>query len=167
MCPGMLSRVQLFVTTWTIAYKAPLSMEFSRQEYYRGLPFPPPGSLPYPEIEPASPALACGFFITELPGKPFSSIHTANLFSKSWKQFAVRSKMRKRSRATTGLWYLKNVSVKIDVMLKAQILCMLVPNQISEIVLGEVERSSFVALLGKGGCCGLMFSKLCVATWGR
>ena len=58
----MLSRVQLFVTTWTVACQAPLSTEFSRQEYYSGLPFPPPGSLPDPEIEPASPALAGGFF---------------------------------------------------------------------------------------------------------
>ena len=163
----MLSRVQLFVTTWTVACQAPLSVEFSRQEYYSGLPFPPPGSLPDPEIEPASPALAGGFFITELPGKPFSSTHIANLFSKGWKQFAVRSTMQKRSSVTAGLWYLNNISVKIDVMLKARILGMLVPNQISKMVLGEVERSSFVVLLSKGGHCGLMFSKLCVATWGR
>ena len=147
--------------------QAPLSTEFSRQEYYSGLPFPPPGSLPDPEIEPASPALAGGFFITELPGKPFSCTHIAGLFSKGWKQSAVRSTMRKRSSVTAGLWYLKNISVKIDVMLKARILCMLVPNQISKAVLGEVERSSFVVLLSKGGHCGLMFSKLCVATWGR
>ena len=70
MCPCMLSRVQLFVTTWTVACQAPLSVEFSRQEYYSGLPFPLPGSLPDPEIEPASPALAGGFFTTEPPGKP-------------------------------------------------------------------------------------------------
>ena len=49
-------------------------MEFSRQEYWSGLPFPPPGNLPNPGMEPvspASPALAGGFFITEPPGKPF------------------------------------------------------------------------------------------------
>ena len=49
-------------------------MEFSRQEYWSGLPYPPPGDLPEPEIEtasPVSPALASGFFATELPGKPF------------------------------------------------------------------------------------------------
>ena len=54
--------VQLFVTLWTIASQAPLSMGFSRQEYWSGLPCPPPGDLPDPGIEPASPALAGGFF---------------------------------------------------------------------------------------------------------
>ena len=50
--------------------QAPLSMELSRQEYWSGLPFPPPGDLPDPGIEPVSPALAGGFFTTEPPGKP-------------------------------------------------------------------------------------------------
>ena len=49
------SRVRLFVTPWTIARQAALSMRFSRQEYWSGLPFPPPGELPDREIEPASP----------------------------------------------------------------------------------------------------------------
>ena len=51
------SCVQLFVTLWTVAYQAPLSMEFSRQEYWSGLPFPSPGDLPDPGTEPGSPAL--------------------------------------------------------------------------------------------------------------
>ena len=49
-----LSRVRLFVTPWSIAYKAPLSTEFSRQEYWSGLPLPSPGDLPDPGIEPRS-----------------------------------------------------------------------------------------------------------------
>ena len=52
-----LSRVRLFVTLWTVAYQAPLSMGFSRQEYWGGLPFPSPGDLPDPGIEPRSPSL--------------------------------------------------------------------------------------------------------------
>ena len=52
-----LSRVQLFATPWTVAYQAPPPMEFSRQEYWSGLPFPSPGDLPDPGIEPRSPAL--------------------------------------------------------------------------------------------------------------
>ena len=59
------SCVQLFATLWTIACQAPLSMGFSRQEYWSGLPCPPPGHLPDRGIEPASlmsPALAGGFF---------------------------------------------------------------------------------------------------------
>ena len=58
-----------FVWLWTVARQA-LSMGFSRQEYWSGLPFPPPGDLPDPGIEPASPALAGGFFTNEPPGKP-------------------------------------------------------------------------------------------------
>ena len=66
----MLSRfghVQLYVTLWTVAYQAPVSMGFSRQKYWSGLPCPPPGDLPDPGIEPGSlmsPAFACGFFTT-------------------------------------------------------------------------------------------------------
>ena len=52
-----LSHVQLFATPWTVAYQAPPSMEFSRQEYWSGLPFPSPGDLPNPGIKPGSPAL--------------------------------------------------------------------------------------------------------------
>ena len=65
-----LSRVQLFVTPWTVANQAPLSMGFSRQEYWTGLLFPPPGDLPNPGMEPMSPALAGGFFTAEPPRKP-------------------------------------------------------------------------------------------------
>ena len=64
-----LSRVRLFVTPWTVAYQAPLSMEFSRQEYWSGLPFPSPGDLPDPGIEPRSPALQADALLSELPGK--------------------------------------------------------------------------------------------------
>ena len=48
----LLSHVRLFVTPWTIAYQAPLSMGFSRQQYWSGLPFPSPGDLPHPGIKP-------------------------------------------------------------------------------------------------------------------
>ena len=59
-----LSHILLFVTPWTVAFQAPLSVEFCRQGYWSGLPFPTPRDLP------ASLALAGGFFITELPEKP-------------------------------------------------------------------------------------------------
>ena len=61
-----LSHVRLFVTPCTVAHQAPPSMEFSRQEYWGGLPFPSPGDLPDPRIEPGSPALWAG----ALPSKP-------------------------------------------------------------------------------------------------
>ena len=65
-----LSHVQLFATPWTIAWQAPLSMGFSRQEYWSGLPFPSPGDLPKPGIEPGSPALWADALSSEPPGKP-------------------------------------------------------------------------------------------------
>ena len=65
-----LNCVRLFGTPWTVAYQAPLSMEFSRQEYWSGLPFPSPGDLPNPGIEPGSPALQVDTLPSEPPGKP-------------------------------------------------------------------------------------------------
>ena len=59
-----------FATPWTIACQAPLSMGFSRQEYWRELPFPLPGDLPHPGIEPVSSALTGSFFTNVPPGKP-------------------------------------------------------------------------------------------------
>ena len=63
------SRVQL-CHPWTVAHLAPLSMEFSRQKYWRGLPFPSPGDLPNPGIKPLSPVLQADSLPAELPGKP-------------------------------------------------------------------------------------------------
>ena len=65
-----LSRVQLFATLWTVAHQAPLSMGFSRQEYWSGLPFPSPGDLPNPGIEPGSPALQADALSSEPLGNP-------------------------------------------------------------------------------------------------
>ena len=69
----MLSCVQLFATSWTIVCQAHVSIGFSWQEYWSGLPFPSPGDLPGPGMKPTSPvspALAGEFFTTEPPGKP-------------------------------------------------------------------------------------------------
>ena len=66
----VLRHVRLFATPWTVARQAPLSLAFPRQEYWNGLPFPSPGDLPNPGIEPTSPvspALAGRFFITVPP----------------------------------------------------------------------------------------------------
>ena len=65
-----LSHVRLFVTPWTVAPQAPLSMGFSRQEYWSGLSFPSPGDLPNPGMEPESPALQADALSSEPPGKP-------------------------------------------------------------------------------------------------
>ena len=70
-CLYLFSHVQLFATPWTAACQAPLPMGFSRQECWSRLPFPTPGDLPNPGIEPtflATPALAGRYFVTEPPG---------------------------------------------------------------------------------------------------
>ena len=65
------------VTPQTAARQAPLSMEFSRQEYWSGLPFPSPGDLPGPGIKPGSPVLQADSLLSEPPGKP----HVSTIFS--------------------------------------------------------------------------------------
>ena len=72
-----LNHVPVFVTPWTISHQASVSMGFSSQGYWSGLPFPPPGDLPNPAIKPispVSPALAGEFFTTEPSGKLFNNI---------------------------------------------------------------------------------------------
>ena len=64
-----LSRIRLFATPWTVAYQAPPSMGFSRQECWSGLPFPSPGDLPDPGIEPGSLTLQADALLSEPPGK--------------------------------------------------------------------------------------------------
>ena len=70
VCVKLLSRVRLSATPWTVARQAPLSRGFSRQEYWSGLPFPSPGDLPDPGIEPGSPALQAD----ALPSEPQRSL---------------------------------------------------------------------------------------------
>ena len=64
-----LSHIRLFATPWTVAYQAPLSLGFSRQKYWSGSPFPSPGDLPNPGIEPRFPALEADALTSEPPGK--------------------------------------------------------------------------------------------------
>ena len=65
-----LSHVRLFVTSWTAAHQAPLSMGFSRQGYWSGLPFPSPGDLPDPGFKPGCPILQADVLLSEPPRKP-------------------------------------------------------------------------------------------------
>ena len=74
ICACVLSRVRLFVTPQTVACQAPLSTEFFRQEYWSGLPFPSPGDLPDPRIEPRSPALQVVLYHLSHHGSPKNEI---------------------------------------------------------------------------------------------
>ena len=83
--------VQLFVTPWTVAYQAPPSMGFSRQDNWSGLPCPPPGNLPDPGMEPGSPYWQANSLPSEPPGKPYKECYFDSCFV--WKSFAVTLKM--------------------------------------------------------------------------
>ena len=101
----MLSCVQLFATPWTIAHQVPLSVEFSRQEYWSGLPFPTPGNLPHPGTKPislASPALAGRFFTTGVTWEV--SIGTANRQT-SLQRASLLTQMVKNSPAGQKTWF--------------------------------------------------------------
>ena len=74
-----LSHVQLFATPWTTAHQAPLSIGFSKQEYWSGLPFPSPGDLPNPVIKSRSSALQADSLPSESPGKPNYNINLTQM----------------------------------------------------------------------------------------
>ena len=87
------SIIQLFATPWTVVHQAPLSMGFSRQEYWSGLPFPSPGDLPNPGIKPRSPALQADSLPSVPPGKPRKDIS----------YFQIRSLEKKETRKTQSI----------------------------------------------------------------
>ena len=74
----------MFVTPWTVAHQAPLSMGFSRQEYWSGLPFPSPGDLPNPGIKPGSPALQADSLPSEPPCKPLFLVRIMFMAMRRW-----------------------------------------------------------------------------------
>ena len=92
----------LFVIPGTVAHQAPLSMEFSRKEYWSGLPFPSPGDLLNPGIEPESPALAGRFFMVEPPGKPQFFCHENPYLQKGLADYG-EGRSRSLKRAGTAL----------------------------------------------------------------
>ena len=106
----MLSRARLFATPWTAAHQAPLSIGFSRQEYWSGLPCPPPGDLPDPGIKLTSPAWVGGFFITEPPGKPFLMI---DLLNEDFCLVAVKSHLGVIGKRTQMLKYVSSTHFKM------------------------------------------------------
>ena len=88
-----LSCVRLFATPWTVAHQAPPSMGFSRQEYWSGLPFPSPGDLPDPGIEPRSSTLRADALTSEPPGKPYGLLNPLSASNlASWRAKGVLHK---------------------------------------------------------------------------
>ena len=78
VCAQSLGHVRLFGTPWAAAHQAPVSMEVSRQEYWSGLLFPPPGDLPHPGIKPGSPALQADSSLLSHPGSPQFFVEIGN-----------------------------------------------------------------------------------------
>ena len=93
-----LSHVRLFATLWTIAHQAPLSTGFSRQEYWSGLPFPSPGDLPNPGIEPRSPSLQADALTSEPLGKPCKTLNVVPKIKENGQL------MFKSSELLSGFW---------------------------------------------------------------
>ena len=84
--------LQIFTTPWTLACQAPLSMKFSKQEYWSGLPFPSPGNLPDPGIKSRYPAMQADSLPSEPPGKPRYTLQLSNSVPRyiSCKEVAIR-----------------------------------------------------------------------------
>ena len=94
------SRVQLFVTPWTVAYQAPPSVGFAKQEYWSGLPLPSPGDLPNPGIEPRSPILQADALPSEPPGK-LSDLDTWSILYMSFYVFLSYSLLQSLTSSLT------------------------------------------------------------------
>ena len=94
-----LSRVRLFATPWSAASQAPLSLGFSRQEYWSGLPLPSPGDLPTSEIELGSPTLQADALLSKPPGKPMINPQVKSYVTVKVERFS--SKIRNKSRMPT------------------------------------------------------------------
>ena len=124
-----LSCVWFFVTPWTIAGQATLSMEFSRQEYWSGLPSPPPRDLPDLGIELVSlmsPALADGFFILAPPGKPirYGSMRIFCLWTKKFPYTQAFLLLQMYRLITCSFWIYQKLSrVKLNYAERKQRSC--------------------------------------------
>ena len=124
------SHVQLFVTPWNVACQAPLSMGFSRQEYWSRLPCPPPGDFPDPGIKPESlmsPALAGGFFTTSATWEYIKEWNFSiyNKHGGIWRALCWVKPVRQRQILydITYMWNLKNYSKLVNITKKADSRC--------------------------------------------
>ena len=122
-----LSRVRLFATPRTVAYQAPPSMGFSRQEYWSGLPFPPPGHLPDPGIEPRSPALQADTLLSESPGKPFIE-HIPKSLHQAWPKCQGWGEGKGRCQIQEMILVLKKMTFYSGNPLNLTILCFFTHN---------------------------------------
>ena len=116
----LLSCLRLFATPWVVAYQAPTSMGFSRQEYWNRFPFPSSGDLPNPRIEPRSPALQTDALPSEPPGKPIALLTKSSLgwdtqFLRAWS--ALLSPLPGKAIKLFFSTSLKTLSLRFDLAL--------------------------------------------------
>ena len=115
----LLSSAQLFVTLWTVAYQALLSMGFSRQEYWSGLPFPSPGDLPDPGIEPRSPTLQADALTSEPPGKLLLTVLPEFSHITTRKVGKCKLGLKQRVQLNLRFCYYKSTRIDIEWQLEA------------------------------------------------
>ena len=167
LCVWLLSSVWLFETLWTVAHQALLPTEFSRQEYWSGLPFPPSGDLPSPGIKPTplvSPAWAGGFFTTTTTWEvhcsvPNTEVKNKNTFSLSdyplphQESYQVvrqcRIPMEMKASRQRALWLAVSAYGKNHGPRQAQHRKSLAPEEVEA---ESSRRSGAVRLLGKAKC---------------
>ena len=109
---------QLFVTPWTVAYQAPPSKEFSREEYWSGLPFPSPGDLPDPGIESGFPALQVDSVLSEPPRNPCLHVcywHICIIYTCTYRQTYIHIYMYVYMYISVKFWHLKEIKTKTKV----------------------------------------------------
>ena len=139
----LLSHVQLFAIPWTIAYQAPPSMGFSRQEYWSGLPFPFPGYFPDPGIEPRSPALQADALPSEPPGRrtpaecPIIQLNSDTVYPKIASDSQVDGSAHKTAPPTPSSWstgyrleIALNFSLGFKVNCKSRLLLLFLSNRL-------------------------------------
>ena len=115
----LLSSAQLFVTLWTVGYQALLSMGFSRQEYWSGLPFPSPGDLPDPGIEPRSPTLQADALTSEPPGKLLLTVLPEFSHITTRKVGKCKLGLKQRVQLNLRFCYYKSTRIDIEWQLEA------------------------------------------------
>ena len=140
-----LSCVQLFATPWTVAYQAPQSMEFSRQEYWRGLPFPSPGDLPNPGIEARSPSLQADALPSEPPGKALEKTHT------KWQRSStanLNNLLKKIKKEVHSEWFnLCDIIEKEKTRKKSDRWLLIAGGEGREFTMKDYEELSFILIL--------------------
>ena len=133
-----LSRVRLFATPWTVAYQAPPSMGFSRQECWSGFPFPSQGDLSIPGIEPRSPELQADALPSEPPGShnliSFSNLNLSNFLFILWEDHLLNMPIIAFHQMLQYILYITPLSKSYNILASAYLFSFLLISHIQPIL---------------------------------